>query len=125
LKNEQAPNCLDSRYCGLISIRSNPLHEPDYAKKNEMSLLDDGIDRYLRISQCLQRGEVNQSDYEANAEFDDEIESVTQELHAVRMTVVWPERDATTSNQQGKDIPDEPTAAFGARSRTVHRDPSS
>jgi uncharacterized membrane protein YgaE (UPF0421/DUF939 family) len=29
---------------------------------------------------------------------------------ALVMTVVWPERDATTSNQQGKDIPDEPTA---------------
>ena len=44
---------------------------------------------------------------------------------ALVMTVVWPERDATTSNQRGKDIPDEPTAAFGERSRTVHRDPSS
>ena len=29
---------------------------------------------------------------------------------ALVMTVVWPERGATTSNQQGKDIPDEPTA---------------
>ena len=44
---------------------------------------------------------------------------------ALVMTVVWPERDAATSNQQGKNIPDEPTAAFGERSRTVHRDPSS
>jgi len=44
---------------------------------------------------------------------------------ALVMTVAWPERDAATSNQQGKDIPDEPTAAFGERSRTVHRDPSS
>jgi len=42
---------------------------------------------------------------------------------ALVMTVVWPERDAATSNQQGKDIPDEPTAAFGERSRTVHRAP--
>jgi len=33
---------------------------------------------------------------------------------ALVMTVVWPERDATTSKQQGKDIPDEPTAAFGS-----------
>jgi len=32
---------------------------------------------------------------------------------ALVMTVVWPERDAATSNQQGKDIPDDPTAAFG------------
>jgi uncharacterized membrane protein YccC len=44
---------------------------------------------------------------------------------ALVMTVVWPERDATTSTQQGKDIPVEPTATFGERSRTVHRDPSS
>src|ERR1700751_4052633 len=42
---------------------------------------------------------------------------------ALVMTVVWPERDAATSNQQGKDIPDEPTAAFGERSRTVYRAP--
>jgi uncharacterized membrane protein YccC len=28
---------------------------------------------------------------------------------ALVMTVVWPERDATTSKQQRKDIPDEPT----------------
>jgi hypothetical protein len=44
---------------------------------------------------------------------------------ALVMTVVWPERNATTSNQQGKDIPDEPTAAFGEWSGAVHRDPSS
>ena len=36
---------------------------------------------------------------------------------ALVMTVVSPERDATTSKQPGKNIPDEPTAAFGERSR--------